>query len=131
MCVVGKSTWKSSVWASVLVSSGWKLQNNGISVAGDCLPVSRRGAPSGRGDQVPPQAQIGSTNNNEAGAAVLLLSSGLRESVERTEGNVGREPEPAACRQEAGSLQWMGSRESKEGMKRMSERKTGKIKIKG
>lgn len=123
ICVTCKLTQKSSVWASLLVSAGWKLQNNGImgSVAGDCLPGCGRGAPSGRGDLVPPQAHMGSVNN-EAGAAAR--SSALGESMmERIEGNVGGEPEGAACRQEAGNLQWMGSRECTEGMRRMSERK--------
>lgn len=52
-----------------------------------------------------PQAHMGSVNN-EAGAAVVARSSALGEStMERIEGNVGGEPEGAACRQEAGSLQ--------------------------
>ena len=75
------------------------------SVAGDCLPGCGRGAPSGRGDLVPPQAHMGSVNN-EAGAAVVAGLSALGESMmERIERKVGGEPERAACRQEAGSLQ--------------------------
>ena len=54
---------------------------------------------------MPPQAHMGSVNN-EAGAAVVAGLSALGESMmERIERKVGGEPERAACRQEAGSLQ--------------------------